>query len=115
MTSRRWAPVGKRLARPSYMVWPTVVVDRYGQRALTGELSHRLDVDQPVVLELAGQVAGLALVLDQGFKRDVGHHEERGGPSCPALGAPPVAMRSDEGVVEALVPASPGRRGSLAL
>ncbi len=38
---------------------PDVVVDRYGQGALTGELSHRLGVDQPIVLELTRQLAGL--------------------------------------------------------
>ena len=66
MTSRRWALVGKRRARPSYMVCPTSSSTADGDGGVTGDPLHRLAIDQADVLELAGERSAARLSLDQG-------------------------------------------------
>ena len=60
MTSRRWASVGKRRARPSYMVCPTsssTATAMVASQAIRCTVSTSI---RPDVLELAGQLARLA-------------------------------------------------------
>src|SRR5258708_33047134 len=54
-----------------------VVVDPDGDGGLTGDLSDDLCADQAVALELTGQVARLAFVVEEGSERDVDDDEVR--------------------------------------
>jgi hypothetical protein len=52
---------GRIAAAPSFVHRPTrVVVDGQRHRGVTGDLLHGGDAEQAVLLELAGQVLGLA-------------------------------------------------------
>ncbi len=104
ITSRRWASVGSRRARPSYMVCPTssstpmAMVASQAIRRTTSVLIRPSRSRSPARAFVS------ALLVEQGGQRDVDDHEVGAG-RCVAR--PAGVRRADqlhEGVTEALVP-----------